>query len=564
MKLHMVLAGALGLAAMSASAVDLRPLESVAIQEGGRKKPLATYARETLQKLAGRSTWRADDGRRIEAMEWIARLMWGGESWEEARLIRCGYIPLKQRLGLPASQRWFAFAELSGNAELRKIVDDLAAQRETKLRADWSKLETEASALFDKLGLFQEIAHGHTLRLIPPPGDADGAWLTAAEAEAAHPAHAEAIRSAWKAIGDAWKSGSDAELAGTASRFRELCRSLSPGAYPTDRELGRELTYQRVHPFRLAWMAYLAAFILMAPAARGAGWRGGMYWAALGLFVAGLALQTYGFALRSLIAGRAPVTNMYEVMLFTAFGASLLALVFELLHRSRYFVMAASAVSVLALVLADNLPAVLNPSIQPLVPVLRSNYWLTVHVLTITLGYAAFLLAMGLGHIVIGYYVWRPAARQRIEELTGFNYRTMQIGLFFLVAGTILGGVWANDSWGRFWGWDPKETWALIAILLYLVVLHGRHTGWMGDFALNAASILSFQSIIMAAYGVNFVLGKGLHSYGFGAGGELAVAFYVLAELLLVAVATVRFRSSRVASGSSTRPGAPAAGAGPD
>ncbi len=564
MKLHMILAGALALAASSASALDLRPLESVAIQEGGRKKPLATHARETLQKLGGRSTWQADDGRRVEAMEWIARVMWGEEDWEGARLMRCGYIPLKQRLGLPVDRRWFGFAELSGNAELRKILDDLAAQRETKLRADWSKLETEASALFEKLRLFQEIVQGRTLRLIPPPGGADGAWLTVAEAPAAHPAQAEAIRSAYQAMGDAWKSGSDAEFAGAIGRFRELCRGLSPGAYPTDQELRRELTYQRLHPFRLAWMAYLAAFILMAPAVRGAGWRGWMYRAALGMFVAGLALQAYGFTLRSLIAGRAPVTNMYEVMLFAAFGASLLALIFELLHRSRFFVMAASAVSVLALVLADNLPAVLNPSIQPLVPVLRSNYWLTVHVLTITLGYAAFLLAMGLGHIVIGYYVWKPAARQRIDELTGFNYRTMQIGLFFLVAGTILGGVWANDSWGRFWGWDPKETWALIAILVYLVVLHGRHTGWMGDFALNAASILCFQSIIMAAYGVNFVLGKGLHSYGFGAGGELAVACYVLAELLLVAMATWRFRSSGGASGGSADPGPPAAGAGPD
>ena len=118
----------------------------------------------------------------------------------------------------------------------------------------------------------------------------------------------------------------------------------------------------------------------------------------------------------------------------------------------------------------------------------------------------------------------------------------MQIGVLFLAAGTLLGGLWAEKAWGRFWGWDPKETWALIALLLYLGVLHARYTKWIGSFGLNAASVLAFQGIIMAGYGVNYLLGTGKHSYGFGVGGEAFVGAFVLIELILVALAVFRYK----------------------
>ena len=120
-------------------------------------------------------------------------------------------------------------------------------------------------------------------------------------------------------------------------------------------------------------------------------------------------------------------------------------------------------------------------------------------------------------------------------------YRAIQIGVSFLGPGIILGGVWADYSWGRFWGWDPKETWALIAFLGYLAVLHARLVGWLKSFGMAAAAILSFSLVIMAWYGVNFILGAGLHSYGFGAGGVEYVSVFVgLHIVLVVFVATVR------------------------
>jgi ABC-type transport system involved in cytochrome c biogenesis permease subunit len=152
-------------------------------------------------------------------------------------------------------------------------------------------------------------------------------------------------------------------------------------------------------------------------------------------------------------------------------------------------------------------------------------------VLTITLGYAAFALTLGLGNVVLFQFLKRNPKKDQVIALNHLNYRAMQFGVVLLAAGTILGGVWADYSWGRFWGWDPKEVWALIALLGYLTVLHARYTGWFGAFGFAAWSVVSFSLVVMAWYGVNFVLGVGLHSYGVSSGGGFWVGSFVLAQL---------------------------------
>jgi ABC-type transport system involved in cytochrome c biogenesis permease subunit len=164
------------------------------------------------------------------------------------------------------------------------------------------------------------------------------------------------------------------------------------------------------------------------------------------------------------------------------------------------------------------------------------------------MSYGAFALAWGLGHAVVLGYAFRNTAA-KLESLTTLAnalYRALQIGVVLLAAGTILGGVWANYSWGRFWGWDPKETWALIALLGYLVVLHGRFIGWYGPFGIAMGAVLAFMGVVMAWYGVNFVLAAGLHSYGFGGGGYPYVASFVLADLALVGVAAYCYKRKQL------------------
>ena len=192
---------------------------------------------------------------------------------------------------------------------------------------------------------------------------------------------------------------------------------------------------------------------------------------------------------------------------------------------------------------------------SPLQPVLRDNFWLTIHVLTIVSSYAAGALAWGLGILALGHYLLgrypdngrggrsAPAA---CGALAGFIYKAMQVAVLLLAAGTILGGLWADVSWGRFWGWDPKEVWALVSLLAYLIILHGRYAGWIGNFGLAAGSVLGAAVIGMSWYGVNFLLGAGLHSYGFGQGGQTEFFTFLVANLLLLAAAGWRFWREQV------------------
>jgi ABC-type transport system involved in cytochrome c biogenesis permease subunit len=221
-------------------------------------------------------------------------------------------------------------------------------------------------------------------------------------------------------------------------------------------------------------------------------------------------------------------------------------------------------------------PSVLDESFSPLQPVLRSNFWLTVHVLTIVSSYAAGILALGIGLIALSVYIfgtyrdpvalkaaggYRPAGHEEeegshltrrppamIAPLAQYAYRAIQVAVLLLATGTILGGIWADRSWGRFWGWDPKEVWALVSLLVYLAILHGRFAGWFNNFGLIAGTVLGASTIVMSWYGVNFVLPKlapdgmvGLHSYGSGAGGLPQVASFVIALWLYQAAAAVRY-----------------------
>jgi len=260
-----------------------------------------------------------------------------------------------------------------------------------------------------------------------------------------------------------------------------------------------------------------------------------------------LAFHGTGIVLRCLIGGRPPVTNMYESIIWVSFAVSLFGMIFFARYRAPIYLLAALPVTLVALLLVHQMPIAMPSSIEPLVPVLRDNFWLTIHVLTITLSYAAFALAMGFGHILLWRYARNPTAARGDAPMHFWLYRVLQLGVLLLAAGTILGGVWANYSWGRFWGWDPKETWALIALLCYILALHGRLAGWWTQFGLTVASVVCFLAVLMAWYGVNFVLGKGLHSYGFGIGGETYVTTFIVLDLLFVAFATWRYRSSKSA-----------------
>lgn len=500
--------------------VDVSPLEQVAVQEGGRKKPFLVFAEEALLGLSGKTALTID-GRTMSAMEVVTTLWLKPQGWDSKPLVLVNHRPLKEATGLETSRKLFSYQELASNGELAKLLSEAQALRARPGNPRLSGLPKEAAEVGLRMAEFESLANGSAFRFVANPRAVDAQWLSV-------PGTSRALDS----LRAAFEANDSAAFAKQARALRTQWSGVQPQFQLPAWKIQLETLYQKTHPFRWAWICYAAAGIILLLS----NWARAGYAAAWLLAGAGFLLQVAGFAARVTIAGRPPVTNMYESVVWVAFGTILFALIFEAIYRSRYFLLGAVPVAVASLILADTQTLALNRSIDPLVPVLRDNFWLTTHVLTITLSYAAFALALGIGHIALGKVI-----RGKSPEAALYNYlyRCLQVGVLLLATGTILGGVWANYSWGRFWDWDPKETWALITLLGYLFVLHGRIAGKWGGFGMSVGAVLAFQGVLMAWYGVNFVLGVGLHSYGFGTGGFGWALLFVAAEIGFVLFAVI-------------------------
>ncbi len=529
---------------------DFEQFGRLAVQDGGRRKPLGTYAREALLRITGRSAWTDAAGRRWAPDEFLLSVLLGeGHDWQKEPMILLNYRPLVVQLGLDAERKRFSFEELAKLPALQKMAAEVHETLRAGNKEEVDRTGQEVRNVSERMTLLSNLNHGAAFLIVPPRPDArvKDAWITPPEAEKAfgEPRFA-ASRENLAAMATAYLTGDSFNFQLRARGLRESLRALCPGVYPTEQELGTESFYNRLGAFPKAAGLYALALALLAAGAlpsraarvlRGAGVLAG---------VGGLLLHATGLGLRCVIAGRPPVTNMFESVVWVSFVVTLLGFLFWARYRTTTYLHAALPVSALTMLLVLNAPVAMPPSIDPLVPVLRDNFWLTTHVLTETASYGAFALAMGFAHVVLFRYLLRPEAAAGDAALHFWLYRVIQLGILLITVGTILGGVWANYSWGRFWGWDPKETWALITLLCYVAAIHGRMAGWWGQFGLAVASVICFASVVMAWYGVNFVLGKGLHSYGFGVGGEGKAMVAVALDLTFVGVVCWRRFGRRV------------------
>lgn len=253
--------------------------------------------------------------------------------------------------------------------------------------------------------------------------------------------------------------------------------------------------------------------------------------------VIGLVLLVIGITQRSLIMERPPVGNLYDTMPFIAAGIVFLALFAELLTRKRLALALAPILGFFGLVMARRYEfGDASDPMDPLLAVLRSNYWLTIHVLTITFGYAAGLVTAGMGHVYVFLRVFRldEDNKQLRRIITRITYGCLCFTLLLSLTGTVLGGIWANDSWGRFWGWDPKENGALMIVLWCLFMLHARRGGIIKEWGMNLWAVFGAVVVTFSWWHVN-LLGVGLHSYGFSESKKVAVfAFYALDGFVLL------------------------------
>lgn len=251
----------------------------------------------------------------------------------------------------------------------------------------------------------------------------------------------------------------------------------------------------------------------------------------------GLAFYSTGMIMRWMIGGRAPWSNMYESLMAIGWSLVIFSVIYELVKRDRIFGLAGSLMGGVILWLAHY--ANLDRGINPLVPALQS-YWLVYHVITILSSYSCLAIAMVIGHIVlIGAVRNKGQITSSLSRMASANLHIMQVGCVILIFGILLGAVWADSSWGRFWGWDPKETWALITWFVYIAFLHGRSAGWLNWKGLAFVSVAAFPVVVMTYYGVNFYL-SGLHSYGAGSSPGIpkeAFGYLILETIFLTWVA---------------------------
>lgn len=511
-----------------ATKMDFTAFGDLAIQDGGRRKPVDTFAREAARKITGGESVKAF-GKTWVPEDFLLSVMLGSRAWETEPIILANHKDLLAAIGLPPETKSAPAADLARNAKLQDLVASASELRRAGKQDALTRLQKEAESLAGRIALFRTIQSGANFTIFPSrtPG---GAW------SAPTPGSDHAALPLLTAMLGAYQENNAFEFTKQALALRAALRDTAPETYPPDSRLHLEAWYNRTQPFDWAAGAYLIALLLLCAAGR-------FRWmATAGIAVAafGLAVHVGGIAARCIIAARPPVTNMYESVVWASLGTVVCGFIFLAVYRARIYLVCSLAGGFLCLLLVSLMPNAMPGEINPLVPVLRDNFWLVVHVLTIVSSYAVFLLGWALGHYILWGYVRNPAAIDADKRLHTWLYRVLQLGVLLLAAGTILGGVWANYSWGRFWGWDPKETWALIALLSYIFVMHGRLAGWWNHFGMAVASVLCFCAVLMTWYGVNFILGKGLHSYGFGIGGEGYVTAFVIADCTFVALAAWR------------------------
>ena len=303
-----------------------------------------------------------------------------------------------------------------------------------------------------------------------------------------------------------------------------------------------EVSYYRWNYFMNALVFFLLAFIVSA-----VGWvvsegKAGriVRWISVGSYACGFLILVAGIVHRSVLMGRPPVGNLYDTIPFITMGATLVLGVAEWLTRRKLLLSLGSVLGVAGLFLAFRYEVGdAKDHMDPLVAVLKSNYWLATHVVTVTIGYSGGLMAC----FVSAVYVHMRLAKLLDDDRSFHRLATRSVygivcfTLLFSLVGTVLGGIWANDSWGRFWGWDPKENGALLIVLWSLIILHARLAGWIRDWGLHLLAIFGGAVVGFSWWHVN-MLEVGLHSYGFIKGGEVIWLFYLAILIaLLVGVA---------------------------
>lgn len=501
--------------------------------KGGRIKPLNTMHQEVMVKLVKHNSFKG-----FNPDQMLLGMLTDPAEWQQVPLITVKHPELRRILNVKEKKASFSdFFNADHTYKINNLVD--AAYRKNPAQRD--KLEQELIKVDEQVNVFYMAQSGELHRLFPVNNDRETPWLIPVE-EPSPQLTAEdslfvntALPSFIVSVGEG-NNDKALKIIQDIKRYQEV---HGDSLLPKKSRMRAEIIYNRLNIFMwLATFFFALGIILVLYNIAGLVYpplhKKWIQIVALWLIVAGFAYHSSGLVLRWYISGHAPWSNGYESMIFIAWALLLAGLLFS---RRSPLVLSVTALFAGIVLMVSHL-SWMNPEITNLVPVLKS-YWLTLHVAVIISGYGFMTLGALLGFmnlLLTGLQTKNNKTRlgAAIDELTAINEMALIVGLYLMTIGSFLGGVWANESWGRYWGWDPKETWSLITILIYAFVVHMRLIpGLRGRLAFNTASLLAFASVIMTYLGVNYYL-TGMHSYA--AGDPVPIPSAVYYSVVVVAV----------------------------
>ena len=495
---------------------------TLAVQDQqGRMKPIDTVAHDIVAKITGKSSMFG-----LESTQMLLGMIMQPNLYQSVPMIKIGHPKIAVNIGLPKEAKFAKFSDFfSEKDNSYKIYEDIVkASRKKPLEK--TQYDKKLLDIDERVNVSYMAYQGTILRIFPKPSDANNKWFAPMNALKDFPADDKekvkmSISAYFIMVGQALKSGDWANANLALRGLHKYQQTYGAAVLPSQSHIDMEIKYNKLGLFDRLVPLYLVlgllllvfAFINILKPAFSMKWimRG-----ALGILFFGFMVHVVGMGIRWYISGHAPWSNAYESIVFIAGATVFAGLV--LARRSPFALAGAAILAGVTMGVAHM--NFINPEITNLVPVLKS-YWLMIHVATIISGNGFFGLGSILSLMVLILFIFRGSKGHEnmdrsIKELTNLSEMSLIVGLFLYTVGNFLGGVWANESWGRYWGWDSKETWAAVTILIYAAVLHLRFIpSFKSSFAYNVASTWAYSTVLMTYFGVNYYL-SGLHSYAAG------------------------------------------------
>jgi len=547
---------------------DLAGFGQLPILADGRIKPLDTIARNGLLMLQGRQLLIGPDGRTILPEQWLLDVFFRPQAADADAIFRIDNPEVLSIFNLTSANGAagvrFSFSQLKSGLDELDRQGRLAAPTENAARTSFQRAVVE---LREHLGYYDRLKYSFqppdstdfsadlsdvrrldaeraafatmntfsVLRPLPPAqafsGPAEWASVGHSLQAARTPAEVDSHVQIYAALGEAWRGSQPAAFNAALNAYRN---DLSLRFRAALRRSSAEAYFNQAAPFITSLFLYVSSFLLAAVS--WLVWPTALGRAAFRVMGFAFVLATAGILSRMWLEGRPPVTNLYSSALFIGWGAVGLCLMLEYLNRNAVASAAGSLIGFGTLIIAHHL-SLSGDTLEMMRAVLDSNFWLSTHVVTVTTGYASTFLAgfLAIIYIVRGLFT-RSLDERTADALARMVYGIVCFATLFSFVGTMLGGIWADQSWGRFWGWDPKENGALLIVIWNAIILHCRWGGLVRQRGLMTLAVFGNVVTAWSWFGTN-MLGIGLHSYGFTSAAFSGLIVFVASQLVLMGLA---------------------------